>query len=204
MDDRATDKGEENAAEEVSSTVHMSDEQKRQFLRDEYLFLQQTYEDFDKRALSIKSWAVTICFVGIGLGFQHKTAAFWLISASGALLFWLVEARWKTAQYSHALRIRRIEGHLRGDWDKQGLVPFQIYHSWYRAYAFDDSPHRSDSRKRRTLWQRTIANAWIPFVRTPYMHICVISVALLMAHGAIKSGVLSQTATTWLKRLLAW
>lgn len=185
--------------------IPITDEQCRQLLRDEYLFLQQTYEDFDKRALTIKNWAVTVCFVGIGLGFQYKTPALWLLSAAGALLFWLVEARWKTAQYAHALRIRLIEGHFRGDEDKQWLAPLQIYNSWYRAYAFDDKPHAGQANeKRRTPWQRTLSNARIPFVRTPYMHIFIGSMLLFVAHFLYRWMPVSPSLRQWARYLLAW
>jgi len=88
-----------------------------QQLKEEYLFLQQTYEDFDNRALMIKGWCITISLGAATFGFSEGdySKALCLFIAGSAALFWLIEAKWKTFQYANAYRIRILEAHFRGD-----------------------------------------------------------------------------------------
>jgi hypothetical protein len=173
--------------------LELTEDQRRQYLKDEYFFLQNTYEDFDKRILTIKGWAVTSCLAGIGLGFQNTSPQLWVVSGAGALMFWLVEARWKTFQYAYGYRIRQIEGYFRGDEDKHDLVPLQIYNSWFNAYAYDARPHASQaSERRRSLLRRTATYAWLPFVRTPYLQIVIADLIVL---GLWSGGVLLPSAS---------
>ena len=55
----------------------MNAEQKYQFLKDEYLLLQNFYEDFDRRALLIKGWSVTVAIAGLTLGFEKQIPTIW-------------------------------------------------------------------------------------------------------------------------------
>ena len=91
----------------------------REELKEEYLFLQQTYEYFDNRALLIKGWCITISLGALALGFDSSKSGFstslFLFVGGSALLFWLIEAKWKTFQYANAYRIRIIEANFRGD-----------------------------------------------------------------------------------------
>jgi hypothetical protein len=47
----------------------MDEQTKVALLKDEYLTLQQFYEDFDKRILGIKGWSATIAIAAIGVAF---------------------------------------------------------------------------------------------------------------------------------------
>ena len=161
----------------------VTNEQRLGFLKDEYLLLQQTYEDFDRRTLTIKSWAVTVALGAIVLGFQYEKQNLWPLAAVASLLFWLIEARWKTFQYAHANRIRRIEGFFRGEPEIDDIVPFQIYHEWFESYAAD-APVREYEKERtpRSPHQKMLENAWLPLVRVPYLHIVLGSLALWGLH----------------------
>jgi hypothetical protein len=76
----------------------MEDAIKVSMLKDEYLLLQKFYEDFDARIVTIKGWSATIGMAAIGGGF-YQTHYLWLFGAAVAVVFWLVEALWKSFQY---------------------------------------------------------------------------------------------------------
>src|SRR5260370_32534860 len=87
----------------------------RGLLRDEYLLLQNAYEDSDRRAVTIKGWSATVAAVGLGAGFQYGRREFWMISVGTAVVFWVLEAIWKAFQYGHSRRIQQIESYFRGE-----------------------------------------------------------------------------------------
>jgi hypothetical protein len=112
----------------------MKEEQLQSFLKDEYFFLQGAYEEFDGRALTIKSWAITICGGAYALAFERKAPILWVFGAIAALLFWLLEAMWKSFQYTHAARIQEIEKHFRGEHSANPIFPLQASSSWFREW----------------------------------------------------------------------
>jgi len=61
-------------------------------LKDEYLFLQNSYQDFDKRALLIIGWSITIALGGIGLAFQLKSMSIMVLAGLAALFLWVMES----------------------------------------------------------------------------------------------------------------
>lgn len=79
------------------------------YLREEYFYLQRTVESFDTRALTIKSWSVTVSMVGIGAAYLQSKPSLLLLSASSALLFWIIETLWKSFQRAFTLRLEEIE-----------------------------------------------------------------------------------------------
>jgi hypothetical protein len=104
-------------------------------LRDEYLLLQKFYEDFDARIVTIKGWSATIGMAAIGGGF-YQTQYLWLFGAAAAFVFWVVEALWKSFQYMYSPRIKLIEKAFASD-DFSGIVPLQIYSSWFKKFDKD-------------------------------------------------------------------
>lgn len=102
------------------------------FLKDEYLLLQKLYEDFDSRIITIKGWSATIGLVAVGGGFYY-TKYLWLFGAGIGFIFWVLEAIWKSFQYSYASRIQLLEEAFRsGDIEK--IRPFQIYTAWVESF----------------------------------------------------------------------
>ena len=87
----------------------MNDTELRAALQAEYLHLQRVIEDFDARALTIKAWSITFSLAAIGGGFASGAAEMFLVSGFSALLFWYIEAMWKTFQYAYHERSSRIE-----------------------------------------------------------------------------------------------
>lgn len=107
----------------------------------EYIQLQSTHEAFDDRALLIKGWSVTVCLAGLAKAIELKSAAIMKLSAAAALLFWLIEAIWKSFQGSFEPRIIQIEEAFRSDQLANleqlatSLKPFQIYTAWDAAWS---------------------------------------------------------------------
>jgi hypothetical protein len=102
------------------------------FLKDEYLLLQKSYEDFDTKIMTIKGWSATVGIAAIGGGFYYSRFL-WLFAAGVCLIFWVLEALWKSFQYNYAPRIILLEEAFRtGDVDD--IAPFQVYGAWYEAF----------------------------------------------------------------------
>src|SRR5450755_915315 len=81
-------------------------------LQVEYYHLQKTIEDFDGRALTIKAWSVTFGFASLVGAFASKARLVFVIAAVGALLFWLLEAFWKSFQLGYYERVWTDRGPL--------------------------------------------------------------------------------------------
>lgn len=102
------------------------------FLKDEYLLLQKLYEDFDTRVITIKGWSATIGLAAIGTGFIYSRFL-WLYAAGIGIVFWVLEAIWKSFQYNYSPRLVALEeGFESGNIDR--IEPFQIYSEWNKAF----------------------------------------------------------------------
>src|SRR5262245_29330539 len=169
----------------------LSDEQRRSFLKDEYLFLQAQYEDYDKRSLQIKGWISSGAAAGLALAFNvTNKAAVWalpIIVASIVVIIWYLEAHWKLFQYALADRIRVLEAYFRNDPEilAKNPDPFQIYHWWFRSYARDEPIYKYEEAHRpRPQSQRLFAAAFQTFVCLPYLPLlvlCAASLAILLS-----------------------
>jgi len=169
--------------------IELPEDQRRAFLRDEYLFLQGQYEDFDKRSLTIKGWVSTgaIAALAIALNASTKHAVFIpFIVAIIVAVIWYFEVYWKLFQYAFADRIRLIEAYFRNDPDVlvKGPEPFQIYHWGFRSYARDEpifdyeAAARPRSRKIRSMKIAFAAFVCLPYI--PILLLCIASFLILL------------------------
>jgi len=56
----------------------MLDEDKRaDLLKDEYIMLQQFYEQIDNKGLTIKNWSITVALAAIGTGILYNKNVLW-------------------------------------------------------------------------------------------------------------------------------
>lgn len=107
----------------------MDSDKRAEFLKDEYVMLQQFYEDIDTKGLTIKNWAVTVGLATIGAGFLYNNDWLFLIAAITAVVFWYLEAYWRGLSHFFAVRIMEIEGiFASGKFDK--TIPLQVYSKW--------------------------------------------------------------------------
>src|SRR5438045_634768 len=90
-------------------------------LKAEYAILQNHYEAFDARALTIKSWTGPLLAGGLGLGLKDGSAALIFVTVVVALCLWYLEALWKSFQYCYTDRIKLIE-----EWFRTGNESTQI------------------------------------------------------------------------------
>lgn len=161
--------------------LQLNDNEKATFLKDEWLFLQNTYEDFDRRSLTIKGWVggASIAGLSISFGTTIKYAIFIpMIVAIMSLVFWYLESYWKLFQYAFADRIRIIEAYFRSDEDilVKNPEPFQAYNWWYRTYSNDKPIYSYElARRPKTRRQRVIRSAFQRFVCLPYLIIIILS-----------------------------
>ena len=110
----------------------MDDPVKISLLKDEYLLLQKFYEDFDSRMITIKGWSASIAIAAIGAGF-FNSPYLWLFASGASLIFWCLEALWKSFQYMYGPRIQEIEEAFSSD-DFSEISPLQIYSSWFDVF----------------------------------------------------------------------
>lgn len=104
------------------------------FLKSEYFHLQKTVETFDERALTIKGWSVTVSMFGIGAAYLQHVPYLLLLASISSLLFWIIEAIWKTFQRAFSLRLEEIERYLNDDAaDSEFKYPY-IRLSWSRHW----------------------------------------------------------------------
>jgi hypothetical protein len=132
--------------------LELSDTDRRTFLKDEYLLLQNQYEDFDRRSLTIKGWVASGAAAALAISFSTSYRLSVLIPVFVtviALVFWYLEAKWKLFQYALADRIRVIEAYFRDDPNKpeESPAPFQIYNAWYRSYVKDEPIYGIDKKE---------------------------------------------------------
>jgi hypothetical protein len=111
----------------------MLDEDKRaDLLKDEYIMLQQFYEQIDNKGLTIKNWSITVALAAIGTGILYNKNVLWAGFAA-ALLFWYLEAHWRGLSYFFSVRIQEIElAFQNSKWKEE--TPLQVYATWSRAY----------------------------------------------------------------------
>lgn len=124
------------------------------WIKEEYFYLHGQIEEFDKKALQIKLWSVTIALAGIGTAYWKEVPALLLLAALSAMLFWFLETQWKLFQQAHVYRIRTIEICLRKR--AHDLVPLQINTFWEKCY-------QSKYKKLSALYQvARWRSVWIP------------------------------------------
>jgi hypothetical protein len=140
-------------------------------LRDEYLQLQKTVEDFDGRSLTIKAWSVTLSTTGIGLAYQQQNPWLLLAAAIAALAFWMIDWVWKLHQQAFYPRIRQIEAWFASAWTgTPPPPPFQIARSW------NDSTESSEG-----WWKRRAIAVWYPGVFLPHLVVALVAGGLFLA-----------------------
>ena len=166
----------------------------RGYLKDEYLLLQNQYEDFDRRSLTIKGWVGSGSAAALGLAFNSSYSEFSFVVpifvAIIAAVFWFLETYWKIFQYALSGRIQVIEAYFREDPDVliRDPPPFQIYRSWFQTY-YDKQAFADEKRPPQSWRKRLWTAARQPFVSALYVTIIALSVmssAVLLYAKAVR------------------
>lgn len=125
----------------------MNIEQQVELLKDEYIMLQQFYEDIDEKGLTIKSWAITVALAAIGTGIVYRKEVL-LVGFFASLVFWYLEAHWRGLSHFFSVRIKNIElAFQTKKWKEE--VPLQVYATWNEEYQ------RSKDQTLRYMFKRT-------------------------------------------------
>lgn len=135
----------------------------REWLQQEYFHLQKIVEEFDARAIAIKVCGVITILVLLAVAVGTGIRALYLVTALGGILFWIVEAIWKSFQISDHNRLRQIEDFLDGVAFPDSSVQ-NIAHGWARG------------KHGVTIWRIL---TW-PHVFMPHLAMAVIAGALYM------------------------
>src|SRR5690349_13587542 len=110
----------------------MDSDKRLDLLKDEYIMLQNFYEDIDSKGLTVKGWAITVALAAIGTGLFYRREVF-LIGLFAALVFWYLEAYWRGLSHFFSARIQEIEQTFRsGKWQEE--IPLQVYSTWAKEY----------------------------------------------------------------------
>jgi hypothetical protein len=122
----------------ITNTKKMSLTEDQQFLllKEEYFYLQKQCDEFDSRALTIKSWSVTVCISGIVAGLINNKPEIYIATAISAILFWLIEWYWKVFQYISYIRAIKIERYFNNKLDTKDKfrIP-DVSGSWNYNYS---------------------------------------------------------------------
>jgi hypothetical protein len=112
----------------------MNKDKRVELLKDEYIMLQQFYEDIDGKGLNIKNWAITVALATIGAGIVYHMNMLFLVAFVAAIVFWFLEAYWRGLSHFFGVRIKEIESIFRkGKFDRE--VPLQVYSKWGDEYT---------------------------------------------------------------------
>jgi len=142
-------------------------DEKTDLLAKEYVLLQNIIDGFDARMLTIKTWSVTTSLAGIGAAFSYHVTALLFISTASTILFWQLEARWKTFQLAHYARIMEIEDYFAGRTSE--IVSLQMSTSWGVSWKSNLSSTHSRS-------------AQMIHVAAPHVFIGLVGVILILLH----------------------
>jgi hypothetical protein len=102
-------------------------------LKDEYIMLQNMYEDMDSKGLTIKNWAITVALAIIGTSILNESKNLLWLAFAASFVFWYLEAYWRGLSHFFAVRIQNIEAAIQnGTWEKE--LPLQVYSTWSKEY----------------------------------------------------------------------
>jgi hypothetical protein len=109
-------------------------------LKEEYFFLQNTIEDYNRQIWAIKALGITGTGAAIALALQEKNSAIALAGCVIPIFFWVLEAQWKHFQRGFYPRVGELEMILLGDYNLKGPA---IFGGWSRVFKRTDKPKRN-------------------------------------------------------------
>ena len=140
----------------------LNEEKRADLLKDEYVMLQNFYEDIDSKGLTIKNWAITVALASIGAGFVYHRKEILIAGFFASLVFWYLEAYWRGFSHFFSKRIQDIELAFQSEAWKEEL-PLQVYSTWSREYdKAGDQTRKYMLKKSSLLPHMVIALVYIP------------------------------------------
>ena len=139
----------------------MNEATRADLLKDEYVMLQNFYEDIDSKGLTIKNWAITVALASIGAGVVYRKEIL-IAGFFAALVFWYLEAYCRGLSHFFSKRIKDIERSFQSEEWKDEL-PLQVYATWSREFEdVGDQTWRYMRKKSSLLPHLVIALVYIP------------------------------------------
>jgi hypothetical protein len=111
-----------------------------ELLKQEYFFLQNTIEEYNKQIWVIKALGITGTGAVIGLALQQKQGLIALIGCVIPLFFWILESQWKHFQRGFYPRVVEIERILTLEYSLRSPA---IFFEWSRALKRNPTPQRN-------------------------------------------------------------
>lgn len=100
------------------------------FLKEEYFFLQNTVEDYNKQIWVIKALGITGTGAVVAIYLQQSQNLIALLGAAIPIFFWILESQWKHFQRGFYPRIAEIEEMLQ----KCNLRSPAIFGGWCHSF----------------------------------------------------------------------
>lgn len=113
-------------------------------LKEEYFFLQNTVEDYNRQIWVIKSLGITGIGAAIVLTLQQNRGLIALMGCALPIFFWVLESQWKHFQRGFNPRVAELEKLLLNDCQLRGPA---IYSSWGRSFK-----RSATSKRQGYLW----------------------------------------------------
>ena len=98
-------------------------------LKDEYLMVQEFYQDIDRRCFTIMGWSITVAVTALGAAVVYAQPILLLVAFISAVTFWYLEASWRGLSHFMSQRILQIERAIAAA-KVDSLLPLQLYTEW--------------------------------------------------------------------------
>lgn len=109
-------------------------------LKEEYFFIQNTIEDYNRQIWLIKALGITGTGGAIALSLQEKQGAIALLGCAIPVFFWVLEGQWKHFQRGFYPRAAELERILVTEYNLRGPA---IFGDWSRVFKRTDQPKRN-------------------------------------------------------------
>lgn len=111
-------------------------------LKDEYLMVQEFYQDIDRRCFTIMGWSITVAITAIGAGIVYLQPTLLLAAFLAAMMFWYLEATWRGLSYFMSQRILQIEEAVALG-SSGSTLPLQLYTEWKKEFKISGRQTRA-------------------------------------------------------------
>jgi hypothetical protein len=109
-------------------------------LKEEYFFLQNTIEDYNRQIWMIKALGITGTGAAIALALQEKQSLIALLGCAIPIFFWVLEGQWKHFQRGFYPRAAELERILVTEYNLRGPA---IFGDWSRVFKRGTTPKRN-------------------------------------------------------------
>lgn len=139
----------------------------RQELIEEYKLLQNRWDDFDRRSISIRGWFAAGATAAIVLAYNNWSAFAFFALMAASVNVWIMEAIWKSWQHGFGARLAEIEDCLSGR--ACAIQSMQINIAWHRTYRPLEDEGINPRKVAREMIRFTLLVVYAPFGTVCYV-----------------------------------